>query len=187
MYLTEGNKQVAQKVMDNDKKMILHEYKKENARMSNAKAPPNDDYNAVIKNNTQGGGLSAGVKKYRKKQEPLFVDSPAPFDLMPASNISKGTADRRLGKGQSGGAKMEHDSYEGGREDFTCTCKVKKKKLSIPRARKLIPVNDMPASTYGGSSMPGKTARSHLIKKIMADKGLSMIEASSYIKKNNLY
>ena len=207
MYDTEANRHVAKNVLTNEKRMILHENQKDQARMSNAMAPPNDmlqeggtmgrraaknfwggagssPYTTVMNDNIQGGGLSAGVKKYRKKQGVDADSLLAPHsDLLPASNVSKGTVDRRLGKGHD---KEQQYVNEGGRGDFTCSCKDKKKTTSNPRARKLIPVNDMSASTFGGS-MAIKNARSIRIKKIMAEKGMSMIEASSYIKKNNLY
>lgn len=186
MYNTEANMRVAQRVTTNDKRMIHHENMKDNARMSNAKAPPSDNYQAVMKDNiVVGGSLSAGVKKYRKNLiEPETIDIPT--DLLSASNVSKGTADRRLGRGQNGGKKTKQALQEGGNEqalyegEGACsTCR---------HARKLVPVQEMKASTHGGGVLQKKSnPRALLVKKIMAEKGMSMIEASSYIKKHNLY
>jgi len=39
---------------------------------------------------------------------------------------------------------------------------------------------------YGGSS-DGRKARAEIVKKVMAEKGLKMIEASKYVKEHNLY
>ena len=39
---------------------------------------------------------------------------------------------------------------------------------------------------YGGSS-DGRKARADIVKKVMAEKGLKMIEASKYVKEHNLY
>jgi hypothetical protein len=193
MYNTESNRKTAAKVMDYDKKMILHENKKDHARMSNIRTTPNDvlqeggtmgrkaaknfwegagsDYSMVMKDNIQGGGLSAGVKQYRKKN----TKAENTGESLQASNVSKGTMDRRLGEGEM--------------KAFTCSCKdsPETKNKRGTRARKLVPVNDMPAASHGGSSSKKSNPRSILVKKIMAEKGMSMIEASSFIKQNNLY
>jgi len=53
----------------------------------------------------------------------------------------------------------------------------------------LVPVANMKASYMAGFGKSGgaKGNRSDIVKKVMADKGLSMIEASKYVKAHNLY
>jgi hypothetical protein len=50
----------------------------------------------------------------------------------------------------------------------------------------LVPVANMKSSSMAGQGKP-KNKRSEIVKKIMKEKGLSMIEASKYVRLNNLY
>lgn len=59
---------------------------------------------------------------------------------------------------------------------------------NLSGGRKLVPVANMKASYMAGQGQPKRTnKRAELVKKIMAEKKMSMIDASSYIKKNNMY
>ena len=60
-------------------------------------------------------------------------------------------------------------------------------KSAIKTAVSYIPVVGPPASTALGLMGWGGVPRATIVKKIMAEKNMSMIEASSYVKKNNLY
>lgn len=53
----------------------------------------------------------------------------------------------------------------------------------------LVPVANMKASYMAGQgrSGGGRSKRAEIVKKIMKEKGLSMIEASKYVKQHNLY
>ena len=54
--------------------------------------------------------------------------------------------------------------------------------------RQLTPTEraQMRSSTLSGMGKP-KGARAAIVKKVMNEKGMSMIEASKYVKKNGLY
>ena len=60
-------------------------------------------------------------------------------------------------------------------------------KSAIKTAVSYIPVVGPPASTALGLMGWGGVPRKEIVKKIMAEKNMSMIEASAYIKANNLY
>lgn len=51
---------------------------------------------------------------------------------------------------------------------------------------KVVPKAQMPGSTMSGMGK-GKSKRAEIVKKIMKEKNMSMIEASKYVKANNLY
>jgi hypothetical protein len=40
---------------------------------------------------------------------------------------------------------------------------------------------------HGGAKPDGRKVRAAIVKKVMADKGLSMVEASKYVKEHDLY
>jgi hypothetical protein len=65
-----------------------------------------------------------------------------------------------------------------------------KKKTGRPSkmkgGRQLVPVANMKSSSMAGQGKP-KNKRAEIVKKIMKEKGLSMIEASKYVKENKLY
>lgn len=48
-------------------------------------------------------------------------------------------------------------------------------------------IKDQVKAARGKGKTDGRAARAAIVKKVMADKGLSMIAASSYVKANNLY
>jgi hypothetical protein len=58
-----------------------------------------------------------------------------------------------------------------------------------PDAKKKAPMvaKGKPADKKLLKSAPGKSKRADIVKKVMKEKGLSMIEASKYVKANNLY
>lgn len=60
-------------------------------------------------------------------------------------------------------------------------------KSAIKTAVSYIPVVGPPASTALGMMGWGGVPRKDIVKKIMAEKNMSMIEASKYVKANNLY
>lgn len=60
-------------------------------------------------------------------------------------------------------------------------------KSAIKTAVSYIPVVGPPASTALGMLGWGGVPRKEIVKKIMAEKNMSMIEASKYVKANNLY
>ena len=60
-------------------------------------------------------------------------------------------------------------------------------KKAIKTAVSMIPVIGGPASTALGMMGWGGVPRAVIVKKIMAEKGMGMIEASSYVKKHGLY
>ena len=60
-------------------------------------------------------------------------------------------------------------------------------KSAIKTAVSYIPVVGPPASTALGMMGWGGVPRNVIVKKIMAEKGMSMTEASSYVKQHNLY
>jgi hypothetical protein len=60
-------------------------------------------------------------------------------------------------------------------------------KSAIKTAVSYIPVVGPPASTALGLMGWGGVPRKEIVKKIMAEKGMGMIEASKYVKANNLY
>ena len=49
-----------------------------------------------------------------------------------------------------------------------------------------VPKAQMPSSTMSGGK-GGKAKRAEIVKKIMKEKGLKLIEASRYVKEHNLY
>jgi hypothetical protein len=51
---------------------------------------------------------------------------------------------------------------------------------------KVVPKAQMPGSSMSGFGKP-KSKRAEIVKKIMKEKNMSMIEASKYVKQNNLY
>ena len=58
--------------------------------------------------------------------------------------------------------------------------------------RQLIPVQAMKGDSMSGgkksvASTDGRKARAAIVRQVMAEKGLSMIEASKFVKQNNLY
>ena len=56
------------------------------------------------------------------------------------------------------------------------------------KGKKLKPESEMQGSNMSGMGKPKKAnPRAEIVKKVMAEKGLSMIEASKYVKANNLY
>ena len=59
---------------------------------------------------------------------------------------------------------------------------------NIVGGHRLVPVANMKASYMAGFGKPKRTnKRAEIVKKIMAEKKMNMIDASSYIKKHNLY
>lgn len=48
-------------------------------------------------------------------------------------------------------------------------------------------VNNLEDNAIVGRGMARKNKRADIVRKVMKEKGLSMIEASKYVKKNNLY
>ena len=60
-------------------------------------------------------------------------------------------------------------------------------KSAVKSAVSMIPVIGGPASTALGMMGWGGIPRKEIVKKVMAEKGMSMIEASKYVKANNLY
>ena len=60
-------------------------------------------------------------------------------------------------------------------------------KSAIKTAVSYIPVVGPPASTALGLMGWGGVPRSVIVKKVMAEKGMSMTQASAYVKANNLY
>jgi hypothetical protein len=62
----------------------------------------------------------------------------------------------------------------------------KRGRPSKMKGGKLIPVENMKSSSMAGQGKP-KNKRIEIVKNIMKEKGLSMIEASKYVKANNLY
>jgi len=82
---------------------------------------------------------------------------------------------RGIAKGILGRAKK----VKGGATTVKSTPKMEQTK-PVPKAQ-------MPSSTMSGFGKGGKGKRAEIVKKVMAEKGLSMIEASKYVKANNLY
>ena len=97
----------------------------------------------------------------------------------------KGLENKEEGKGRSGGGRS------GGRKKKMVggtTINTVETLKSTPKMEQTHPVPkaQMPSSTMSGGK-GGKSKRAEIVKKIMKEKGLKLIEASKYVKEHNLY
>jgi hypothetical protein len=111
----------------------------------------------------------AGVKKYVKKVK-LTKKMEGGTELgLPKKLVGEGGAKKR-----------------GRPSKMLNTEKNESKKSEKMKGGKLVPVANMKSSSMAGQGKK-KGNRADIVKQVMKDKKMSMIEASSYVKKNNLY
>jgi len=102
-------------------------------------------------------GVSAGAKKTRKKKEP---PTPPPEPT---------TEPKLEAAGVSAGSKKP------------------RKKKEVPASEVIEAAAPKPTEPIEGSGKKGRSERAEIVKKIMQEKGLKLIEASRYVKEHNLY
>ena len=123
--------------------------------------------------NVVGKIFGNGKKKVSKKASPKAKE-----DEKLGMEI-KGLEDNgKKGKGRSGGRKMKGGATTVAVETVKSTPKMEQTH-PVPKAQ-------MPSSTMSGGK-GGKAKRAEIVKKIMKEKGLKLIEASRYVKEHNLY
>jgi len=120
-----------------------------------------------------GNGKSGGRKRQSRKDK---EDEKLAMEV-------KGLENKEEGKGRSGGGRSGGRKMKGGAT--TVTVETLK---STPKMEQTHPVPkaQMPSSTMSGGK-GGKSKRAEIVKKIMKEKGLKLIEASKYVKEHNLY
>lgn len=125
----------------------------------------------------KGSGMSAGVMEYKKKGKGVSGGA----SKVGLTSMAVVHENKKMGKGVSGGANMKnllgkdgHGTYKGGA--------IQSSKMSEVKAynEKLNTEGSIGAGKKRGN-------RAEIVKKVMNEKGMSMIEASKYVKANNLY
>jgi hypothetical protein len=129
-----------------------------------------------------GNGKSGGMKRQSKKDK---EDEKLAMEVKGLENKEGGALLPKLfkamsGNGRSGGRKKK---MVGG-----TTINTVETVQSTPKMEqtKPVPKAQMPSSTMSGGK-GGKSKRAEIVKKVMKEKGLKLIEASKYVKEHNLY
>lgn len=134
-----------------------------------------------------GKGKSGGKSKQSRKDKdiPAKAGQRASHEDEKLAMEVKGLENKEEGKGRSGGGRSggRKKKMEGG----ATTVAVETLK-STPKMEQTHPVPkaQMPSSTMSGGK-GGKSKRAEIVKKIMKEKGLKLIEASRFVKEHNLY
>lgn len=160
------------------------------------------------------GKRNKGVKEYKKK-EPLKLTKKMEGGTelgLPQKFVKKGGARKKKNNTELEGGNFLSDLWSGIKTVASPLASVAKVGLSMvpdPRAQmastvlgamgagkkrgrpskmsggKLVPVANMKSSSMAGQGKKNK--RSEIVKNIMKEKGLSMIQASKYVKEHKLY
>jgi len=125
------------------------------------------------------GNIAGGKKRVPKKKDGLLLSRKV---IGGASykdiGMLKKTTKRTVGGGGDGLAMPYNMSNEKGKTGGN--------KLNM--RQKVVPVAQMQSSSMAGQGKSsGKEKRTDIVKRIMKERGVSMIEASSIVKKENLY
>ena len=133
------------------------------------------------------------------KVEPAPAPAPAPeaqekvggSRTERAAIVKRIMKEKNLSMVQASKYVKEHGLYKGkGKEVKEVKEKVKGKKkggaIQLPNNDVVVPKAQMQGAYNSGMTGSGKKARAALVKKIMAEKGLKMVEASKYIKEHGL-
>ena len=137
-----------------------------------------------------GGGMSGGDWQNVLGSVGHMAEAVAPFAAMAIGAGKPKRTRKKTGTGVSGGTKLGYLNLPLGDESTQAPHAVIAPQAS-PEKDQFGPVSksDMPA-IKGGKQRTVSAAMSHraeLVKKAMKEKGLSMIEASKYVKAHNLH
>ena len=140
--------------------------------------------------------LGYGQKRGRGRPKKAELKS-ANGDLLAMSEpcLANGVPPKAQLRGSYGGAKPSDDKVKqdvikavekkmkGGRK--------KKEKEEMPKSQDVVHIDfekgSLPAKNGGAKGSDGRKKRAEIVKKVMKEKGMKMIEASKYVKEHNLY
>jgi len=122
----------------------------------------------------KGAGLSAGVMKYPKKTKAMGMGVSGGASKVGLTSNAVVREEKKIRGGMKNLlGKDGHGTYKGGA--------IQTSKMNEVKA-----YNDK-LNTEGSIGAGKKGNRAEIVRKVMKDKGLSMIEASKYVKANKLY
>lgn len=173
----EYNRRIKDRMFNIDKKFVSHEEKMANTLgmgfsggcmncngACNSKLMAEGLSGGFLEDRTIGGAMK-GIKKYKKK-----------------------TGGYKCGEGASGGAGMSGGAITTTKIEDVKNYSKKMTEAGISGgAKKMKKVKEMKVEVKVEKMEKPKMKRSDIVKQIMKEKGLKMIEASKYVKDNKLY
>lgn len=128
-----------------------------------------------------GSGMSGGVKLMKPKKK---MEGKGILDTL--EKIVKETTTKKEGSGLADYLKGDMAKLKAKlRANRQSEAPITEAPITGSGMGKRPTTQNMPSSSFSGGKKPNK--RAEIVRKIMKEKGLKMIEASKYVKENNLY